>query len=249
MERRHIYALSIVDIIPLTEKGQPVRGGLYLVNNKKHTHDGLDDYDLDKKKIYLELYLQKNKRGESAKAIGFLDSGSDVTLIQKPYIDRLLTMQYIEKHKNTLQTSELSSYSQHTIKILYSILIYIRFRQEGEYIPCTFYVISEIVGSPLLLIGRETQRQVALGYGFTGQKDKEIPEVFVHRPVYTIVKTHYVTDESLFKCSGLVELGPGEEGTFRIYLSQATPCQPRDMICINTEYKSSHPDLKLAKKK
>jgi len=200
MERRHIYALSIVDIIPLTEKGQPVRGGLYLVNNKKHTHDGLDDYDLDKKKIYLELYLQKNKRGESAKAIGFLDSGSDVTLIQKPYIDRLLTMQYIEKHKNTLQTSELSSYSQHTIKILYSIL---------------------------------TQRQVALGYGFTGQKDKEIPEVFVHRPVYTIVKTHYVTDESLFKCSGLVELGPGEEGTFRIYLSQATPCQPRDMIVIS----------------
>ena len=100
------------------------------------------------KKIYCKSYLRKHSG--IRRIIGFLDSGSDMTICQEKYIQKLFNEEEIETMQDKRINYELTSFSNTKIAVKYSIILKFAFEKFGNSIPIKCHVISDIPGSPPL---------------------------------------------------------------------------------------------------
>lgn len=185
-------------------------------------------------KIYCQLYLYRKL--QATRLIGFLDSGSDLSIIQESYLKKILSQEEIAESRNTNNAYDLTSFSNTKIQLKYSIPLEMAFQPYkpfGKRFQFTFQVISDIQGAPPLLIGADFMRYVLMNTAYTGQVEDPVPEVRVIKPEQQLVTTFYTTERKAYSCHTTLNMEPYEQRTVKFILHPASPCLTSDHILIS----------------
>ena len=225
-----IYALSVLNIISSKLNAKNLKDKQLLVLN-----EGTRDPNLEHigKKVYFPLYVHQDKNTDSTRTILFLDSGSDINLVQEHYLKRLLSPRLIDRLKQPSNIENLVSFSNNVINVLYRIELECSVTATGATARYCFQVIKRIENVPVFLAGSEFMRSSLLTQGFRGDESNPYPEIKIYRPQKAIIKALYQTEQDIFKCNTYVDLQPGQAKTLLFHLNPASPCLPRDKIIIS----------------
>ena len=219
-----VSALSISRLI--TEKIAPLKlnkeKGLILI---KDTPEDIG------KKIYCSIYVFRMKSCQPVSA--FLDSGSDISLIQLPYLKDLLPSTEIEQGMINKINYELTSFSNTQIEIKFSLRLNVSFGKFDSGLEFVFHVINEIPGAPKMLLGADFMKTTMMSLSYVGAVRNPIPEIMALKPVKTRVKSYYVTEKELFSCMANVKLGPYEKRAIEFELNPATQVLPNHSVLIS----------------
>ena len=189
--------------------------GIYLVQN--HLRNDLG------KKLYATILL----RGKNGlyRTTFFIDTGSDLTLMQESRAKRIFSEKFIKNNAITVK-SQLLSYTSEQILIKYKLQVTAYFTHTGFPNKLTLNVIQDLSGVPHIILGSDTIRafQGTISY-------KEKPLLTMHYPTLSLLETYFLTDEELYTISTTVILGPGESRTERLVLPPHCTAVPGDSLC------------------
>ena len=183
------------------------------------------------RKIYVQFFIRKDKAIK--RMIAFLDSGADISICQESYIMNIFNKNELKKLNITPQNCDVMSFSNNSIKVKYKITINISFTPYSTSLPVNFYIISDIPGAPLILLGADFMKSTLMQTAYTGETDNPSPEIRIERPTPGIVKTLYCTENDIYTCEAYVNLKPNHNQTIKFYLHEASPCLEKDSILIS----------------
>ena len=183
------------------------------------------------RKIYCKAFLYKNSGIKQI--VGFLDSGSDISICHESYLEKLFSAEEIEATCDTDVDFNLTSYSNNMITLLYSIDVQLGFKKYGKTLSHTLHVVSDIEGAPPLLFGSDLMKATLMNVAYTGSVLDPIPQVKIVKPENTNVITYYAAEQEIYECETEVELTPYESKTCTFYLHPASPCLENDYILIS----------------
>ena len=183
------------------------------------------------KKIYCSIFVNKERSCQRVSA--FLDSGSDISLIQLPYLKDLLTSDEIEARMINKIKYDLTSFSNTRIDIKFSLLLTISFGLFDEWIEFEFHVINEMPGAPRLLLGADFMRATMLSISYVGATQAPVPELRALLPKDKRITSHYITEKELFSCEAKISMGPYEKRAVEFKLNPATQVLPSQSVLIS----------------
>lgn len=219
-----ICSLSIMNIISRKIEKKTDSPKLFLINENCFPED-------IGKKIYCEFFIRKNK--SIKRMVAFLDSGADISIIQESYIAKIFNKQEMNTLNITPQDCNVTSFSNNFIKIKFKLTINISFTPYSMPLPVEFYIIADIPGAPLALVGADLMKSTLMQTAYTGETKNPIPEVKVIRPEPCIVTSFYCTENDIYTCESSINLKPRQNITHKFYLHKASPCLEKDAILIS----------------
>ena len=182
----------------------------------------------------------KNERREEVSTIALFDSGSTTTIIQKSYLDKIISQQYLHKHKQDSQVVEIKSIANDIIKILFSIDLECKFAEKDVLTTIKFYVIQDIPNSPFLLLGNDAFSRAGLCLAFTGERGNGQPEIFkIKNEKILQIQVSYVSDEDLYSCSAHATINPHQSKHIKLKMPDMSPLLKSDIVLI-TGYKQNN---------
>ena len=178
------------------------------------------------KKIYIPVYLNRYR------AVGCVDSGSDLTLIH------LSLFKKIFKNMNILGISDIkhvTTFSNHSILVRGQLNYRIKLYPNHPGIHATIYVIDDIQNVPSLLLGNDLLKAGLGLIAYSGSVQNPQPEVMFNYPVPHNCRVFYEAPEYLFTCTAQCNLGPFETQNVEFYLPSASPVLRNDHILITAQ--------------
>ena len=192
-------------------------------------------------KIFCQLYMYKKLQAH--RLVAFLDSGSDLSIIQESFLNKLMSHEEIQEICKYENKYDITSFSNDKISHKFSIKLELAFQPYkpfGKRFHFTFQVISDIQGAPPLLVGADFMRFVMMNVAYTGQVEKPIPEVRVIKPEQQLIETYYKTEKQTYSCFTKLNLQPYEQKTLKFILDSASPCLTSDHILISGADTENH---------
>ena len=136
-----------------------------------------------------------------------LDSGSDISLIHKSLISKLLSPTEIETFKGECSLV-VQSFSNHAITLDYTISLPCKFSRQGTPIYLIFHVFSQESHFGILL-GQDIMSQLAMSLTFPINKPCQPPLVKIHKPQEMNLHVIYVYASSGPQCMySYYQIGP-----------------------------------------
>ena len=162
-----------------------------------------------------------------------MDQGSDISVIQEPYLKKFLPISEINKQKINTDSFELVSFSNTKITVMYQITLEISFSLIDQHITHTFYIINKIENSPPVLLGADFMRKTLMTLAYTGQVNAPIPELTIIKPNRKTILSYYCTEEDTFSCQSKINILPKQCMTQKFYLHPASKCLKGDQILVS----------------
>jgi hypothetical protein len=178
------------------------------------------------RQCYVPFYLN-NKR-----VVGLMDSGSEITIIHLSLFKRVFLSD------SSMQTSDLSfirSFSAGEIPILGMKSIQLKPDRYKPGISITLYIIQDIPGVPIFLVGFNVFSQGMIDFNLTGLIEDPTPEIIFKQPTLIHCTVFYESPRSLDICIATdVSLKPYELKWVDFMLSCAAPVIKTDIILISS---------------
>ena len=170
--------------------------------------------DLNKKIIV--SFLIKAKSGYT-KLNCFLDTGSQLTIMQESILEILLSKSYINKNKLSY-SGNISSYTNNVIPILYKIKLKAKINLTSDNIDLTFHIIPNLEFLvPKIILGADLIRL------YKGEIKYDNPLVSFRTPSLTPITTYYISDVERFSGHICSVLHPKEIRPAKVILHKASP--------------------------
>jgi len=217
--------MSLMQLIEENKSINKLKPQLLVVNNTPTDN-------VKGRKTYCDLYIINPNDRSPIRRIALIDNGADINLISYDYLIKLIPKPLINQWKYKSDINNLSSYSQHKIPIKFCISVQCKFSSKGQEIALPFYVTNHITGSPPLLIGSGTLKDLMANLKYTGVFGQPEPQLILFTPTKTPVHTYFATEQELYTCTAHVKLDPTQSCTAIFRLHPASPCVKKDRILI-----------------
>ena len=159
------------------------------------------------KKVFCKIYIAIPHK-QSPILYFMLDSGSDISLIHKSLISKLLSPTEIETFKGECSLV-VQSFSNHAITLDYTISLPCKFSRQGTPIYLTFHVFSQESHFGILL-GQDIMSQLAMSLTFPINKPRQPPLVKIHKPQEMNLHVIYMHPQDHNVCTATTKLDPFE---------------------------------------
>ena len=194
-------------------------------HHRKNYRETIYQISENDKKIYIPVYLNKYR------AVGCVDSGSDLTLVHFSLFKKLF------KNTTILDISDIkhvTTFSNHSILVRGKLDYKIKLHKHHPGIPTTIYVIDDITNVPSLLLGNDLLKAGLGLIAYSGSVHNPQPEVIFNYPETYNCTVFYEAPETLFTCTAHCNLGPFESQNIEFYLPSASPVLRDDYILITS---------------
>ena len=194
-----VNALSILRAIASREK----RSDLCIVDCNEFSENKILG-----KKVFCKFYISLSNFN-SVPLFFMLDSGSDISLINKNLIKQLFTKDEIEKYKKPCLIS-VESFSNHSIKLDYNIIIPCKFSlSQTEPTFLEFSVFSHQSAFPILL-GQDLMQKLSMELKFPTLNTSKNPTVTINNPVFKHLHVRFIHPNESNTCFANIELEPNQ---------------------------------------
>jgi len=173
------------------------------------------------RKIYIAVYLNKYR------AVGLLDTGSDVTIMQLSLLEKLHVRQTLESSKIT----EITTFSGNSIRILGQLTFLVKLSSSHVGISLDCLVMNDIPGVPKLLLGNNLLQAGSATISYNSSPNQE-PTVTFNHPEFFSPLVFFKNSEELNLCKGMCSIGPYEMGSMIVYLDSGAQVLRTDIILI-----------------
>ena len=156
-----------------------------------------------------------------------IDTGSQLSIIQKSIIEKIFKPSYIKKNRIEYEGS-INSFTNHNISILYEIKIQAQASIYSNSFTLHFHVIPDLPDSiPKIILGSNMIRL------FKGEiKYSAKPSLFFNIPANTQITTYFITEEEIRSARARTTIGPKELKSVKLILHTASPILVNDKILI-----------------
>ena len=189
--------------------------GLYFIQDDMKSDHG--------KKLYASILLKGNKG--LFRTLFFVDTGSDITLMQEKRALRIFSKKFIDKHA-IKDGSKLLSYTSDQIEIKYRLEVTAFFTKTSNSLKISLNIIENLAGVPDIILGSDNMRKFQGTISYEGE-----PCLTMLSPTKCKLNTYFLTDRELLQSTQTFSLGPRETKTVRLFLPQHTPAVPGDELC------------------
>ena len=194
-----VNALSILRAIASREK----RPDLCIVDCNEFTENKILG-----KKVFCKFFISLSQ-SNNIPLYFMLDSGSDISLINKNLIKQLLTKDEIEKYKKPCLIS-VESFSNHSIKLDYNIAIPCKFSlSQTEPTFLEFSVFSHQSAFPILL-GQDLMQILGMELKFPALNKPGNPTVTINHPVLKHLRVRFIHPSESKTCFANIDLEPNQ---------------------------------------
>ena len=194
-----INALSILRAIASREK----RSELCIVDCNE-----ISENKILGKKVFCKFFISLSKFN-NVPLFFMLDSGSDISLINKTLIKQLFTKDEIEKYKKPCLIS-VESFSNHSIKLDYNMLIPCKFSlSQTEPIFLEFSIFSHQSAFPLLL-GQDLMQILGMELKFPAPNKSGNPTVTINQPLLKQLHVRFIHPSESNTCFANIDLDPNQ---------------------------------------
>ena len=194
-----INALSILRAIASREK----RSELCIVDCNE-----ISENKILGKKVFCKFFISLS-RFNNIPLFFMLDSGSDISLINKTLIKKLFTKEEIEKYKKPCFIS-VESFSNHSIKLDYNMIIPCKFSlSQTEPIFLEFSIFSHQSAFPLLL-GQDLMQILGMELKFPAPNKSGNPTVTINQPLLKQLHVRFIHPSESSTCFANIDLNPNQ---------------------------------------
>jgi hypothetical protein len=165
--------------------------------------------------MYLAVSISK------IRVIGMIDSGSDLTLMQKAIFDKLKI-----KRLKEIPNMVVKSFSNNDIQVLGGFQCLIKLADNHPGISILVHVIPNIPNTPPLLLGNNFLK-AGLGYiGYRGTVANPIATITFKHPIDFSGQVIYEKPSGLFICEGICDIEPLGQANIEFVLSVLSAAAP-----------------------
>ena len=194
-----VNALSILRAIASREK----RSDLCMVDCNEFSENKILG-----KKVFCKFFISLSKFN-NVPLFFMLDSGSDISLINKNLIKKIFTKDEIEKYKKPCLIS-VESFSNHSIKLDYNMIIPCKFSlSQTEPIFLEFSIFSHQSAFPLLL-GQDLMQILGMELKFPAPNESGNPSVIINQPLFKQLHVRFIHPSESNTCFANINLEPNQ---------------------------------------
>ncbi len=217
-----VNALSILRAIASREK----RSDLCIVDcNEFSENKSLG------KKVFCKFFISLSKFN-NIPLFFMLDSGSDISLINKNLIKRIFTKHEIEKYKKPCLIS-VESFSNHSIKLDYNIMIPCKFSlSQTSPIFLEFSVFSHQSAFPLLL-GQDLMQVLGMELKFPALNKPGNPTVTINQPFFKHLHVRFIHPSESNSCFANIDLEPNQSQIITFQPHETSNVQKGHMFLVS----------------
>ncbi len=189
----------------------------YMLNSNRHSFS-------PDKKVFLPVYINKYR------AVGMLDSGSDLTLMSSSLFKGL------KLRETTLITTDnptLKCFGNQSIHVIGRFNCKIRLYKDHVGIVIPVFVINDNVSTPLLL-GNDFLYTGQGALSYVGKAGQPAVSVTFNYPEIYSCHVLYVSPADIYNCSAHVSLGPNQSDDIEFTLNPAAPVLRTDHVLISS---------------
>ena len=217
-----VNALSILRAIASREK----RSDLCIVDCNEFSENKILG-----KKVFCKFFISLSKFN-NIPLFFMLDSGSDISLINKNLIKRIFTKHEIEKYKKPCLIS-VESFSNHSIKLDYNIMIPCKFSlSQTSPIFLEFSVFSHQSAFPLLL-GQDLMQVLGMELKFPALNRPGNPTVTINQPFFKHLHVRFIHPSESNSCFANIDLEPNQSQIITFQPHETSNVQKGHMFLVS----------------
>jgi hypothetical protein len=172
-------------------------------------------------KMYLTIFIA------TTRVVGMIDSGSDLTLMQKSMLDKLKI-----RGLKPMPNMVVKSFSNNDIQIQGGFQCLVKLAPNHPGIPILVHVIPNIPNTPPLLLGNDFLKAGLGTIGYEGSVTNPTAFINFKYPVHFNGQIIYEKPSELYICEGICDLKPLGQENIRFTLSAAAPVIRTDHVLI-----------------
>jgi len=179
------------------------------------------EQDSDRKQ-FIPIYINRYR------VIAFVDSGSDLTLIQEPLLNKIIPNK--ERKYTPSKVTKLMSASGDTMSTLGKLIIHVYFKRDCPPLIIPVTVIPHNSYTPTFILGADTLEiaKVDLSFGSTP------PKFIMNSPFHYESPVYWFSPTQQYYCVSYYFLDPYETAKIRFSLNSAAPVIRTDFILITS---------------